>query len=556
MKAWAVHPVFVAALVTGINALKPVAVDDTAYLLLARQIADHPLDPYGGELFWYAEPVPAFQVLAPPVLPYWLAAGIRLFGEQVPLLKLWLFPFPLLLCFSVRALARKFSPRYSAVSVPAVALSPLILPLFGVMLDVPACSLGLAALAVFIRGGRISWLFAGLLAGLAIETKYTAFVIPAVLLWYGVNYRRILPAIQAALTAVLVFEIWEVLMIFQYHDSHFLYHATAQTTGGPHGWELVDSRWNKLAAPFLNYSGGLGFGLALFAASVIGRKWWVGRSVILLSLLGLAVVGLPYSSTVIWADATRGTVRLDLAGLLFTILGVFWLAVLGWMGILFQFRKRPTRTTMFLTGWLLLEFVSYFVLTPFPAGRRVIGMGVAAAFVFFRAADVLGRIWSVRPARWVLPYGIALGLGLFATDAWDARPEKELAIEAAQFVRERDAGGTAWFNGHWGFQYYCDREGMVPVVPGQSRLRKGDWLVFPAIPDDTGFYRPFHGGAKFRLDPDYLERKIEFVWLDALSAQTIPELYGGRYPFIGRDHPRLRVVVYRVRRDWVPDKAK
>ena len=86
MKAWVVHPVFVAALVAGLNALKPAAVDDTAYLLLARQIAAHPLDPYGGELFWYAEPLPALHVLAPPVLPYWLALGIRLFGDQLPLL--------------------------------------------------------------------------------------------------------------------------------------------------------------------------------------------------------------------------------------------------------------------------------------------------------------------------------------------------------------------------------------------------------------------------------------------------------------------------------------
>src|SRR5262245_39241028 len=110
MKAWFVHPLFVAAVVTGLNVLKPVAVDDTAYLLLARQIAAHPFDPYGGELFWYAEPLPALHVLAPPVVPYWLAAGMSLFGENVPLLKLWLFLFPLLLGFAVRSLARQFAP--------------------------------------------------------------------------------------------------------------------------------------------------------------------------------------------------------------------------------------------------------------------------------------------------------------------------------------------------------------------------------------------------------------------------------------------------------------
>src|SRR4029077_8223908 len=109
------------------------AVDDTAYLQLARQISAHALDPYGGELFWYVEPQPALHVLAPPVLPYWLATGIRLFGENLPLLKLWLFPFPLILCFAVRSLSRRFAPGFSDMAVPAVAFSPFVLPLFGVM---------------------------------------------------------------------------------------------------------------------------------------------------------------------------------------------------------------------------------------------------------------------------------------------------------------------------------------------------------------------------------------------------------------------------------------
>ncbi len=184
------------------------------------------------------------------------------------------------------------------------------------------------------------------------------------------------------------------------------------------------------------------------------------------------------------------------------------------------------------------------------------GVGIAAAFVFFRAADALGRVKKVQPARWALPYSFALGIGLFAIDTRDALPEKELAEEAARFVREQHAGGRVWFNGHWGFQYYCDREGMVPVVPGQSRLAAGDWLVFPAIPDDVGFYRPYHGGAKFDPDPVLLEWKREFVVDDPICGTTIPELYGGKVPMFGIDHPRLRVAVYRVLKDWVPKRVE
>src|SRR5262249_42554130 len=140
-----------------------------------------------------------------------------------------------------------------------------VLPLVGFMLDVPALGLGLAALAVFVRGGRGSWLTAGVLAGLAMQTKYTAFVVPAAVFWYGVTHRRLLPAILAGLVAAGVFIGWEGLMAVRYGESHFLHHAQSQTADRPHGFAAVAGKWNLLAHPLVTYCGGLGLGLALVA---------------------------------------------------------------------------------------------------------------------------------------------------------------------------------------------------------------------------------------------------------------------------------------------------
>src|SRR5260370_897646 len=74
------------------NACKPLLIDDPAYEALARQLADRPLDPYGFVVFWYDEPQPANEVLAPPVLPAWWALVRCLVGEQPLLWKLALFP--------------------------------------------------------------------------------------------------------------------------------------------------------------------------------------------------------------------------------------------------------------------------------------------------------------------------------------------------------------------------------------------------------------------------------------------------------------------------------
>jgi hypothetical protein len=86
---------------TALDAAKPLVIDDTVYVAIARQILVRPLDPYGFELYWDQDPEPAFDVLAPPLLPYWIAGSMALFGDRPMLWKLWLFPFAWVLAGSL-----------------------------------------------------------------------------------------------------------------------------------------------------------------------------------------------------------------------------------------------------------------------------------------------------------------------------------------------------------------------------------------------------------------------------------------------------------------------
>src|SRR4051812_47468394 len=80
----------------GLNALKPLHIDDAALYYNARQASEHPLDPYGHKVLWYYEPQPANEILGPPVLPYTWAAARVLCGERPWLWKLALSPWCLL----------------------------------------------------------------------------------------------------------------------------------------------------------------------------------------------------------------------------------------------------------------------------------------------------------------------------------------------------------------------------------------------------------------------------------------------------------------------------
>ena len=94
-------------------------------------------------------------------------------------------------------------------------LGPALLPSLNLMLDVPALALSLTAVCLFLRAcdrdaiGQA--VLAGLVAGVAMETKYTGAVAPAVMLLAAATTRRWRLWPGAALAAAQVFVAWEFL---------------------------------------------------------------------------------------------------------------------------------------------------------------------------------------------------------------------------------------------------------------------------------------------------------------------------------------------------------
>ena len=263
-------PVLLAAALIAADAVKPPLIDDTAYLALARQIAHHPLDPYGFEQFWYSEPEPANHVLAPPVLPYWLALGIRIVGEQPWLLKVWLFPIALLFVFAMRALLKRFAHSMAEPMLVLAVFSPAVLPALDLMIDLPSIAFSLSALEIFFRAlDRRSWrltIVAGLLTGLAMQTKYIGFLTPPLLMVASVLHRRILPGLLAGVIAAGLFAGWETFVWWKYGESHFLYSLSEN----PFDWQdKID-----LAPWLVTLFGALAPGIAIAA---IGAPALPGR---------------------------------------------------------------------------------------------------------------------------------------------------------------------------------------------------------------------------------------------------------------------------------------
>jgi hypothetical protein len=535
---WLTAPPCLAAIITIANAAKPILIDDAAYLAFARHLAAAPLDPYGFTIFWDTSPEPAFYTLAPPGLLYWLALGIRLFGERPVLLKLWLFPILWLLAWAVKALVDRFAGRHARLLPVVVLLSPAILSTVNVMLDVPALALALAAVTVLVRAGeRDSWRLAagaGLLAGLAMQTKYTALGLPFIFAWYGVSHRRLRLAALAVAVAVALFVGWEIFVKLSYGHSQFLFHTTYGARPGPLFWRKL-----RLASPLLSHLGCLGAGVGLIAAGALGvRPRWliVGAGA---WALGLMLVGF----------GPHGSVPVSSGQVL--AIKVFWrgfgLLVLGAIGgcAALAVGAAPNRppwkgASAFLVGWLVIEVGFYFLITPFCAARRVIGLVMIGGLL---TAHVLDRVCRRYPGRqprpWMIGFAVASGLAVAAIDTADAFSEKMVVERAAAITAQAANGRQVWCSGHWGFHYYCEHAGMRPVVPGSSQLAPGDLMVAPTTPTS--------GGGS--IGPAVSGRKIaEVVWDSPLAGQTFMGFYGGSDPITRRDRPRLGAAVYRIDR--------
>lgn len=540
------HAVLVAALLTAADCAKPLHIDDPAYYFDAAHLARHPLDPYGLDIFWYEYPEPANAILAPPVTLYWWAAGIRLFGDAVPLWKAWFFPFALVFALSLERLFRRFAAGLEAPLLWLTVLSPTFLPSLNLMPDVPALALALASVSLFLAAlDRASYalaLAAGGVAALAMQTKYTAFTAPAVMVVAALLARPPRPglALTAAAVAAAGFAGWEFFVYWMRGSSHFLFALGL-------GDALRRGAHSDLIIPLLTVIGGVASTVSLLGLVALGvRGRWVVAA-------GLAIL---YGDAVIAWWPFQQTI-LALAG------GSVWAvaATVSWRLL----RSRPDargadapdrRADWFLLAWLAIELASYFAISPFPAVRRLMAVIVVLTLLTGRlAARTAASGERRRLLRAVAAFGVMLGVGFAVLDWWEARVRQLAAADAMAVIRSHDPNPQAvWFTGHWGFQFYAERQCMKPLYAGGPPLHPGDWLVLTI---------GGHDSQMIWLPPGVFRRVQELRFDDPIRF-SVTGIYLGNSPLKhrasageraddARPEPRVDVGIGRIEVDAVPD---
>lgn len=538
-----VSVVLAALLLTLADAAKPLVVDDTAYVYYAEQIRREPTDPYGFEILWYGEPQPALSLLAPPVLPYWLAGGMALFGDAPVYWKLWLFPFALVLAASLRWLLTRFATGLETPLLWMAMLSPPVLPFMNLMLDVPALALALAAIAIFLdacdRGRSGLAAVAGMVAGVAMQTKYSAAAAPLAIFAYGSIVGHRWRAWLAAGVALAVFFGWEGAVWLRYGESHLVRVLGEQVVPVLPGasWGAV-LRWT---VGLVLLFGAMAPANALLALVGLGAsRRTVGVSA-LTAFLGFAAIPLLPAPPLSEVDRPGSSPRFGDAPpeeVFFAILGLFSVAAVAAL-IAKSMRGGSARDDRFLLVWLAIEVGICVLMSPFLAARRLLGISTVALLLCGRgAARTLAGAGSRSALHLAVGFGIALGLLYGASDLADARTHRNAVREAERALRALGVDPTreaVWFVGHWGFRFYAERAGMQAAVPRRPRRSAGDWLVVPEGVSRQAIRAPNASPPLAQLD-----LRSGFPW------STLPWAYLGPVPLRPRPELHVRVWIHRI----------
>ena len=454
---------------------KAIHVDDPLFLWTGQWIQRHPIDFFGFNVNWWASTLPMWKAnYNPPVMSYFLAGVASLLGWHEIVLHLACLVVAFMAAVGIYSLARMWCERPLLATVVAIFTPVFLVCSTTLMCDVLMMTFWVWALVLWERAlvsEKCWWQFAGagVLAGLAVLTKYSAVtLLPLLPVLALVRTRKAgwwLLGLAIPLMMVAGYE----LITAQIYGKGLLAAAShfARTVRGVDYWK------NARGITGLAFAGGSLLPLLLFAP-LLWRRWvWLAG--------GFVILGVWLGTFDLWNNLVRSSVA-DISMLRrsgFALQAV--LLSMGGLQLLLLvaadvFRRRDI-SSVILALWIFSGLFFATVLNWTVSARSFLPLVPAAAILLVRrltaargTAVTRGRLWPLIPAA-------AIALSLAITDYQLANSARSAAEHI--MAKYKTANRTVWFEGHWGLQYYMEKLGARPIDVERSALAPGDIVVVP-----------------------------------------------------------------------------
>ncbi|MGD0350884.1 MAG: glycosyltransferase family 39 protein [Verrucomicrobiota bacterium] len=452
---------------------KAIHVDDPLFVWTGQWIQQHPADFYGFKVDWWVSTIPMYVAnWNPPLMSYFLAGVACLFGWHEIVLHLAGLAVAVAAAMGIYSLARMWCERPLLAAVIAIFTPVFLVSSTTLMCDVLMLALWIWAVVIWecaLRGEQRVWQFmvAGLLAGLAMLTKYSAVTLLPLLPILSLLRTRKVGWWLAGLAAPLVMAAgYEWLTARMY---------------GIGGWSGATEYARAYRSVFLGnwmtrdliglvFAGGSLLPLMFYAPLAWRRRTWlIGGAVI----VGVVLATLNLGSIELMKAAPEVTNHLGYAlqAALLATGGVHLLLLAG-----AEVRQKQDVTSAVLAFWIMSGLVFAITLNWTVSARSFLPLVPAAAILLVRRLRTTAGTFSVR-SWWPLLPAAAVALSLALADYRVANATRTAAEQIA--TTYKPAHHQLWFEGHWGFQYYLEKLGGRPLDCERSRLQPGDIVVVP-----------------------------------------------------------------------------
>lgn len=510
---------------------KPFHIDDNVFIYQARHLIKEPLDPYSFDL----SPVRQGMTFIsdPPLISYYIAVIIYLFGESEWILHLSYVLFSLLIGILTYFISKKFVRKSLYPALFLVASTAFIISSHSVMLDIPFLAFFLLSVAFFIHGidsNKSHLIFFGaLFCGLAYLIKYIGLIIIPILALYALYKKKFKPLLYLIIPIITIV-LWNYYTFKIYGAIHnieilgWLFHS--QTPFSPNSIIL------KLITNSTYLGGATLFPLMLIYPFIIKTKNRLVYFLIIMLAIITSIVLYFISSTF----AYRYTIPQLLLFAFFLSTGLFFLfVIIRYYSHIIQklfkiknikniFNDNNYINNLFLVSWFLITFL-FITVVAGGAVRYITLIMPPMMIMYFKIFEDYRIINAIYLRHFIF-------LGLLLTSALS------ISVAYADYVfadAYRDFSKTAsvyksndnriWFSGQLGFKYYMEKKGYTELSSKDNSPNKGDVIIKAQIPTPRGF------------SPLLIERMI---LIDAQSYKSIwpirvqnPESRAGFYTYGG-----------------------
>jgi hypothetical protein len=436
--------------------------DDSIYLLLARNAATSPWFPQDASIYFeglYAPDLASTEHPV-PVTSYYMAL-INHFVHRFKELDLHLafLVFPLVLSCAMFVLARRYTKHPFMATLTLMLLPALYVLSHTLMTDVPQLALWVASTAIFMHGtesrNTVLIVAAAFTVALACFVSYASFCLIPLLAVPAISRKNYRDLLVILIVPGVVLGAWLAVSFLHYGrvpPAHILsaYFAVKRVLSPV---LLLE----KVTYIVLAIGGVMIFPFGLLAAS---RKPAIAVAMLL-------------AAPAMWiSGALQYSPVQKLMFIFFFCAGLG--AIAGIVGDFISGRERE----LFLGAWFIgmLLFTATFYMTG--SARYLFSAMPPFVVLFYRRLE---RLWDRQKLLWIawtnLVLAASLAVLLAAADYQFAGIYRDFAstLHKTYSVAQR----RTWFAGEWGLRAYLESSGAQEVGRRDARPRKGDLLVIP-----------------------------------------------------------------------------